>query len=197
VPVRDVHHGVPYPGLFVLDEDGTVAEKRFEQSYRHRPTAAQWAEDFAGVPVHAAISDAAEGPGLRARAWLDTATYRPFQLLRLRLAFETADGLHVYGAPTPDGYTPLTVAIAPIEGLAARPAILPAPHWFRVDGLDEDFVVHEGRFDAELPFSIDGNPGEVTLTVEVGYQACSAVACLPPTDLRLELPLAGRDLIRD
>ena len=31
--------GIPHPGIYVIDENLTVIEKRFEQSYRARPTA--------------------------------------------------------------------------------------------------------------------------------------------------------------
>jgi len=57
VAVRDEHHGVPYPGTFVLDEHGGVAGKYFEQSYRVRPTAALFRESRSPRP---AIS---RGPG--------------------------------------------------------------------------------------------------------------------------------------
>jgi len=39
IQTRDEQRGVAYPGTFVLDERGIIAEKRFEQSYRVRPTA--------------------------------------------------------------------------------------------------------------------------------------------------------------
>ena len=50
VAVRDEHHGVPYPGTFVLDEHGVVTARYFEQSYRMRPTAALFRE-FALRPM--------------------------------------------------------------------------------------------------------------------------------------------------
>ena len=74
---------------------------------------------------------------------------------------------------------------------------IPLARPFRVDGIDEQFLVHEGRVEAVVPFSIDASPGDLTLAVTVDYQACSAVDCFPPAQLRLELPLAGLDLIRD
>lgn len=197
VPVRDFQQGVPYPGVFVLDAHGVVVDKRFEQSYRYRPTAAAWVEEWAGGPPTAAVSTRAEGPGLRATASLDAAVYRPYQVLRLRVALECAPGTHVYGAPTPEGYTPLAVTIEPFEGLAAQPAQAPAPRPFRVEGLDEHFRVHDGTVDVVVPFGIDGNAGDLTIGVTVDYQACTAIECFPPSRLRLELPLSVQDLIRD
>ncbi len=197
VSVANFRRGIPHPGAFVLDEDGVIIEKRFEQSYRHRPIAATWAAEFAGAEIDAAISARAEGPGLRAIASLDAAAYRPYQQMRLRIDMEVAEGLHIYGAPIPDGYTALQIEITTFEGLTTGHARLPEPRSFRVEGLDEDFVVHEGRIEASIPFSIDGTLGDVTLAITIRYQACSEIECFPPTSLLMTLPLAGKDLIRD
>jgi hypothetical protein len=74
---------------------------------------------------------------------------------------------------------------------------MPAARPFRVTGLDESFVVHEGRIEVVVPFSIDAATGNVTVVANIDYQACSDVECFPPARLRFELPLAGVDLIRD
>jgi hypothetical protein len=187
VPVRD----------FVLDREGVVVKTRFEQSYRHRPSATVWVEELFGTPAAAVISATAAGSGAQVTAWLDTPVYRPYQLLQLRVELRVAAGLHVYGSPIPEGYTPLTIELAPFDGLAVRPARLPQPGPLRVAGLDEQFVVHEGAIEAIVPFAIEGARGDIELTVELAYQACSATECFPPASLRLALPLACQDLIRD
>lgn len=38
-PVTDRYRGMPYPGTFLLDEDGVIRGRQFEQSYRWRPSA--------------------------------------------------------------------------------------------------------------------------------------------------------------
>jgi peroxiredoxin len=35
------HVDLPYPGVFVLDRDGVIAQKRFHQSYRERDVSEQ------------------------------------------------------------------------------------------------------------------------------------------------------------
>ncbi len=195
---RDEHRGIPYSGLFLLDTDGTVAEKQFEQSYRHRPVAALVLDEVLGLSEPAPTASVhAEEPGLDVAAWLDAPAYRPYQKLRLHLALRVAPGLHVYASPTPAGFTPLTVEIAPRAGLSVWPLAAPTPQPFQVAGLDETFLVHEGTFRVSLPFSIDMAAGAVTLDVRVRYQACSATECYPPNVLTLALPLAGEDLIRE
>ncbi len=198
VAPRDEHQGIPYSGLFLLDTDGTVAEKQFEQSYRHRPVAALVLDEVLGLSEPARTATArAQGPGLDVAAWLDAPAYRPYQKLRLHLALRVAPELHVYAAPTPEGFTPLTVEIAPRAGLSVWPLAAPTPQPFRLAGLDETFLVHEGTFRVSVPFSIDVAAGAVTLDVRVRYQACSATECYQPTTLALTLPLTGEDLIRE
>jgi peroxiredoxin len=195
---RDEHQGVPYPGLFLIGTDGTIIEKRFEQSYRHRPVAALVLDEVLGVSEPApAVTARAELDGVQVVAWVDAPAYRPYQKLGLHLAFQLSPDIHVYASPTPEGYIPLTVEIAPFEGLSVWPLAAPEPQPFQVEGLDETFLVYEGQFRVSLPFSIDQAAGDVSLDIRVGYQACTATECFPPDVLSLTLDLAGEALIRD
>lgn len=198
VAPRAEHQGIPYSGLFLLDENGVVVEKQFEQSYRHRPVTALVLDEMLGVnepaPERPTLSDA---PGLSVAAWLDAAVYRPYQKLRLHLALRIEPGMHLYAAPAPDGYTPLTVELAPAERLSVWPLIAPAPRPFRVAGLEESFLVYEGTCRVSLPFSIDLVAGDLALEARVSYQLCSATACYPPATVALSIPLVGEDLIRE
>ncbi len=105
--------------------------------------------------------------------------------------------MHVYAHPTPEGFIPLTVEIAPLEGLSVWPLVAPEPAPFQVEGLDETFLVYEDQFRLSLPFSIDQAAGDVRLDIRVGYQACTATECFPPGTLSLTLDLTGEALIRD
>jgi peroxiredoxin len=197
--VRDDRRGVPYPGTFVLDRDGVITAKHFEQSFRARPTAAmmrEWAPGLQPLPP-ATVVQASARPGLEAQAWTDAPTYRPYQQLRLHVQLDMPDGSHVCGQPTPDGYTPLSLEIQPMEGLTIEPVEFPDPQPFQVEGLDEAFLVYEHRFEAVIPFFFTSNLGEVNLDLRIGYQECSGVTCFPPAEIRLTLPLAGLDLIRN
>lgn len=191
VPMRDDVYGVPYPGSFILDEQGIVVERRFTDSYRVRETAVGILEAaFGGTSTVHGPEDRAAGDGVLARAYLDSATFRVFQRLRLIVELEIEPGLHVYGEPIPDGYVPLSVDVAPIEGLEVGTLIAPAPSPFRVSGLDEQFVVHEGAVRVSVSLTFVAVTADQTLEVVVRYQACSATDCRPPEALRLRLPVA-------
>ena len=196
IPPSDRPRGVAYPGAFLLDEHGVVREKRFIANYRERETAEAILERGFGVEgqEHGPTVQAS-GPGLSVTAHLDAETYRVAQRRWLSLHVRIAPGLHVYGEPIAAGYTPLTVEVAPIEGLLAGPLAGPQPRPFRVEGLDEQFVVYEGQPVFALPLTFTKKPGDLTLAVTVRYQACSADDCLPPAALTLKLLLRAENLV--
>jgi hypothetical protein len=189
--------GVPYPGVFLLDEQGRVVEKRFQQSYRERETGAGLLEQgfHAASSLHGARAESASD-GVAVRAWLDSETYRFFQRLWLTVELQVAPGLHVYGRPVPEGYIPLSIEVAPIEGVTVGEPEWPEPHPFRVEGLDEQFMVYAGSVSVSLPVTLAlRDAGDQTLHVSVRYQACSANDCLLPSSVSLDLPVKAADLV--
>jgi hypothetical protein len=159
---QDRHWGVPYPGMFLLDEHGRVMQKRFQQSYRERETGVGILELGFGVTslVHGPEAHG-QAAGVKVRAYLDTDTYRFFQRLWLTVELTIDPGLHIDGRPIPGGYTPLTIEVTPIVGMIVGKPNWPRPHPYRVEGLEDEFFVYEGRGRVALP---------VTLTEEAGDQ---------------------------
>ena len=196
-PAQAHHFGIPYPGLFVLDDRGMVESKVFEQSYRVRPTASTLDEIVLQTLPSEAVSAEVESSDVKVRAWLAMDTYRPYQKLHLHVDLDVAPGMHIYAPPSSDGLVPLSVVVEPFEGLEVGELDLPAPKPLAVEGLDDQYLVYEGAVGATLPFDIIPVLPEVLLTVEVGYQVCSDYACFPPSKVRVELPLHGAELIRE
>src|SRR5438093_10848167 len=77
LPVLERHHGIPYPGTFLLDERGVVVRKTFEQSYRVRASGSLLLQDLTGVEAPPVVKAEASAWNVRSAAWLDTETYRP------------------------------------------------------------------------------------------------------------------------
>lgn len=190
-PTRDDQWGVAYPSVFLLDSDGIVVRRRVHRNYRIRDTGAGLLEDMLGGTASAHGAEAAaDGQVVRVRAYLDSPSYRWYQRLRIVIEVAVQEGYHIYGTPIPEGYVPLSVAVDPVDGLEVGEPAWPRPHRFRVNGLAEEFWVHEGivRGSVPLMFTKDGT-GDHRLRVDVRYQACSANACLPPAQVRFELPV--------
>jgi hypothetical protein len=189
--------GIPHPGVFVLEEDGTVRSRHFYPSYRERDTGGGLLQQVIGlpgpVPPHV---EASRSDGVVVRAWLDRASYSWGQRLWLTVELEIEPGLHVYGRPVPDGYTPVTITVDPIELVTIGEAQWPAPRPFRVEGLEEEFWVYEGRLRVSLPLSfLVVDAGQLTVRVRVDFQACSATDCLLPQSKEFALVVEEAPLV--
>jgi cytochrome c biogenesis DsbD-like protein/AhpC/TSA family protein len=196
IPKREMFWGVPYPGAFLLAEDGRVLQKRFQQSYRERETGAALLEQgFGGRSSFPKAQTHAQGEEVMIRAMLDSDTYRWFQRLWLTVEVTPALGLHVYGQPIPDGYIPLSVEVEPIDGLEIGLPEFPTPQPYRIAGLDEEFFVYERHVEVSVPLTFTREGDDLTLHLTVRYQACSEADCFPPQTVRLQLPVKAADLI--
>lgn len=196
IPPNERVVGVAYPGVFLLDERGLVVEKRFLQNYRERETAAAILEQGFAVDTAAHDPEArAAVEGVALRAYLDAATYRVYQRRWLTVELVIAPGMHVYGRPIPDGYVPLSIEVEPVDGMTVGDLQGPAPRLYRVEGLDEQFLVYEGRARFVLPLTFTTKPGDITVRASVRLQSCSATDCLMPEAVALELPLRAENLV--
>jgi len=194
VPKQDRHWGVPYPGVFLLDARGYVTQKRFHQSYRERETGVGVLEQGFGITSSVHGPEAvARSEGVRVQAYLDSETYRFFQRLWLTVELTIEPGLHVYAQPIPEGYTPLAIEIAPIDGMVVGTPQWPTPRPLRVTGLDEAFYVYEGSVTISLPVTLTQEGDDQTLQVAVRSQACSKTDCLLPCSITLRLPVRSAD----
>lgn len=129
---------LPYPGVFVLDEDGIIVHKRFHESYRERNTGAALLAQTLGVVETASTSSVgAPGEVVSVRAWLDSSTYSFFQRMHINIELRIAPGFSVYGAPTPAGMVPLSVHVAPLNGVEIGAALWPAGKPWTTEGLDD------------------------------------------------------------
>jgi DsbC/DsbD-like thiol-disulfide interchange protein len=185
---QDRFWGVPYPGEFLLDERGIVTQKRFQKNYRERETSHIVLEQGFGMEASSHGPEArGEAGGVAVRAFLDAERYRIYQRLRVHVEVVVPSGWHVYGLPIPEGYVPLSVSVVPIEGLEVGEPVLPTPHPFRVEGLEEQFFVYDGKVSVAVPILFTKNVSDQTLHVEVRFQACSSDQCQRPNGVRLDL----------
>lgn len=195
------HVDLPYPGVFVLNGDGVITDKRFHDSYRERETGRGLVAQALGILAEPSAPAVMDGPEVATRAWLDSPTYVWFQRLTLTVELTIAPGFHVYGAPVSAGLTPLSVEIDALDGLEVGPARWPAPRSFELPGLGGHLSVHAGVVRGTVPLTFTAAPGtgDHLIGITVRYQACDDAACLMPSSVRLQLPvreaaLVGRSL---
>jgi hypothetical protein len=187
VPAGNMALGVPNPGTYILDPNGVVVAKYFEDDFRERVTAndillRQYGVEpmsphrtFSGKHVQLAVSatDQSVLGGERVALAIDV---------------DLKPGLHVY-APGVEGYIPIEWKLKDTGAATFFPVVFPSSRMLHLDAIDETVPVYEGRFrlvrdvtlapEAKLKPLLDG-AGEITIEGTLRYQACDDRLCYIP-----------------
>ena len=110
---------LPFPGIYVLDEDGQVIEKFFNRSLAIRSSAGNILNSALGEillpeddPAVDFINDQIEFTAFLADPELQLEVRST-----LYVRFEVTEGLHIYADPLPRGFIATTVSVADSAGL--------------------------------------------------------------------------------
>ncbi len=191
-------HGIPFPGSYLVAEDGTVAEKFFHRQYQIRETGPTVLHSGFGVPIDLASVPRAEATstGAKVSVALGARDLSMMQRAELYVRIELDEGLHLYGQPIPDGFYATEVRVTGPDGLRFGEPQYPPTRPFHVEGLDEEFHVFEGDIEIALSLTSAVREGDsIPIDVEVSYQACNDRECFTPTTerLHLDVPLGQSD----
>jgi DsbC/DsbD-like thiol-disulfide interchange protein len=195
-------YGIPFPGTYLVGEDGRVVEKFFHREYQIRETAATvLGSGFeAAFDRERTLSAEVAEHGVTVSATLGASTLSFMQRADLYVRIDLDEGLHVYGRPIPDGYFPLDVAVTAPEGVRAGEPEYPPALPFRIEGLDEDFYAYEDSVEVRVPIVVAVRPtGEVSslpIEAEVQYQACNDRECFNPAkqNIYIDAPVGQLNL---
>ena len=200
------YHGIPFPGTYLVDEDGIVSAKAFHRSLAQRESAEGLIDAALGELLLRSEDPTAEqagGDGIRF-----SLTYhggggvlRGGAIRRLVVGVDLPEGLHIYDDPVPTGMVATTVSVVGPEGLRALPVEKPPTHPFELPGVGQlqvwdghvDFVVPVWATDEIASLVRSDSPDQVTIEIDIAYQACDDEACrLPRTErLRLDVPIGA------
>ena len=185
-------YGIPYPGVYVTDEDGIVVAKFFHDSYKKRDSAELYIDaalgritlDERAPKTHGGDEDIK----LTVAVHGGKGTIRQGVIRQLLVRFELPDGLHIYGPPVPDGMIATQVDISGPDGFEVMQPQLPPSKKLILPGIAE-LDVWEGSVDLIFPFYATGalasecrplDMPSADIEIKVRYQACSDTECLLP-----------------
>jgi hypothetical protein len=193
-------YGIPYPGVFLCDEDGTVISKFFHDSYKKRESPEMLIDAALG---HITIDETApraesSDDGIRITAALHggNGSLRQGIVRQLVTTFELPGGLHIYGQPAPQGLTATDIKVEGPDGLVTLPMEAPPTTPLHLKTLDIDLNVWSGTVHFATPLYPVGelvsecrpiDEREVELSVHVTFQACTDETCLLPQTRTLTL----------
>jgi peroxiredoxin len=195
--------GMAFPGTFVLDREGRVKSRFFEESYIERNTSSSLLMRLGARQLVPGV--------LVSTAHLDVKTYPSEEAIavgnRFSIALEVTPKprIHVY-APGASGYRVIGVTIAPQPFVRILPLAYPKSEMYFFRPLNERVPVYAKPFTLVQELILEGYPEaqaalrgkeSVTLAGTLDYQACDDKVCFNPTSVPLAWTLPLRPLIRE
>ena len=185
-------YGIPYPGTFILDVQGNVVSKHFEDDYRERVSASDiLVQDF-GQQANAARR-VTETKHLRLVTTASTQVAQPGHRIVLSLEADLKPGMHVY-APGVQGYIPIEWRLEESAATKPRAFEYPPSVMMRLDAIGETVPVYRDRvrINREITFGSEdvlkalvNVAGGLVLNGSFRYQACDDSKCYIPETVRL------------
>ncbi|MBN4046778.1 redoxin domain-containing protein [bacterium AH-315-P07] len=199
-------YGLPFPGVYVTDEDGVVTEKFFFRHYAARASAGSIMNSALGEVLMPKESprESMRNDQIKITAFLvdESLKFEYRSMINVRL--ELADGLHIYGGDLPKGFFSTTASIDDTKGLRIGDAMYPETMPMRFDALDATLNVYDGIVDIKIPVSLTAEvmnwisrnkPKFMEIPVNVNYQACSGTVCYTPKTESLTVRVPVSQLI--
>ena len=204
-------YGIPFPGVYVVDEQGRVVAKSFHDSYKKRDSAETLIDAALGriqLSDDAPITQGGEDDiRITVAVHGGNGSIRQGIVRKLVVRFELADGLHIYGEPVPQGMVATGIDVEAPPGFVVLPMEAPPTHPLHLPAMAVDLEVWSGTVDLVIPFYPHGEQASevraldndsIDIAVTVRYQACNDQECLLPRTetLHLTLPMDVVDVPR-
>jgi AhpC/TSA family/Thiol:disulfide interchange protein DsbD, N-terminal len=196
-------YGIPFPGTFMLNTQGVVTSRFFEQAYQERSTVGSIMARLGNkVDVQATKLSS---PQLELTSFATDSMVAPGTQFSLVLDLRPARGIHVY-APGVTGYKPIALSVQPQPGLLTRDALYPPSEDYQFKPLNEHVQVYQRPFRIVQDVLIDASPqaqaalkDAASMTIEgvLSYQACDDKLCFTPQTVPLTWTVSLRQLDRE
>ena len=191
--------GIPYPGAYVVDAEGTITHKFFDSNLavragpeqllravtkRSKEAMAVTSQTPTPTAGDVQMTIAFDGDHLTAVVQRD-----------LVVQLEIPEGKHVYAAPAPAGSVAVDVILDNNNALVARSLQRPKATPHALSGSGEEFLVHQGSIELRLPLTMNAADDlkPLQLSGEVCWQSCDDEVCDLPVRERflLTIPVAA------
>ena len=189
--------GIAFPGTFMLDTQGRVTSRFFEDYYWERNTVSNILLRLgqAGTPVEATRVSTAH---LELTAYASDTSVSSGTRFSLVLDITPKPNMHVY-APGAAGYRVISLNITPQEHVRTMPLQYPSSEIYHFVPLDERVAVYQKPFTllAEVvpEATREGRralagKNELVITATLEYQACDDAICYNPVALPVSWKVA-------
>jgi AhpC/TSA family/Disulphide bond corrector protein DsbC len=187
-------YGVPFPGMYIINEHGIVRDKFFEQDHIERYTAASiLAHDFGTT---GGVKTEIKTPHLTLTSSASDTTVFPGSRITLVLELDMKPGMHVYAPGVTGGYIPIDWKIPESKSWLALPVTYPPSRMLHMPVIDETVPVYADhvRIVRDVTIAQPVDPGELMVEGAFRYQACDDATCYIPQTIPLKWTLQVQPL---
>ncbi len=184
--------GIAYPGTFILDPEGVVTARFFEDFYQERNTAGNILVKL-GAGGSSVQGTEISTSHIQIKTYPSDPVIARGERFSLALEITPQPNMHVY-APGAEGYRVITLRIEPQRFVRLLPIQHPASEIYYFEPLDERVPVYQKPFTLlqevvtetlrEDRAAFD-EMGTLTFTGSLEYQACDDKVCYNPVSVPL------------
>ena len=184
--------GTPYPGTFMIDGDGKVTSRFFEEFYRERNTTTNVMLKL-GMALSPTAAVEGETAHLKFTAYPSNTSVTVGTRFSLALDVTPGPKMHVYAPGAEEkGYRVIGFNLDQPEIARIEPVSYPESEVYYFEPLDEHVPVYQEKFTIlqEVVMNGDARAEEVmskldalTLTGTLDYQACDDAICFLPQSI--------------
>jgi hypothetical protein len=190
-------YGVPHPGTYIVNPQGIVKSKYFEDDYRDRFTAAGiLVREFGAEGIH---GQEITTPHLKVRTSASNVEVYGGSHLVLALDIELPGKMHVYAPGVTGTYIPIAWTIDESPAWKAFEVSFPPSKTLHLEAIKEAVPVYENKFRLLREIRIgqlkqvqavtQTTNGKLSLEGSFRYQACDDKVCYPPRTIPLRWDL--------
>jgi len=201
VAETSTNYGIPFPGTFVIDRQGVVTARFFEEAFQERTTVASMMLTL-GTNSSPVAASRITTDHLRVTTYASDEVVAPGSLFSIVLDIAPRERMHVY-APGADGYKVIDLILDPNPLLVTRPLQYPSSEIYFFEPLNERVPVFESPFRLTQAMAVSparehrealADVESVTVTGTLNYQACDDRICFNPQSVPVSYTVRLRPL---
>ena len=203
VPEDHMQYGIPHPGTYIVDSQGVVQSKYFENRFQERFSAPTILfREFGSKTGTRETTVQTDHLDLRYYSTQDEV--HPDLRFTLVAELDLKPKMHVY-SPEVKNYIPIRFTVEPSENYSAHAVEYPAAETLYLPAIQESVPVFQGRFQIQQDVTLAGEADlkpilqgsqEIRIQGSLRYQACDDKICYLPRTLPLEWTLRVSPLER-
>ncbi len=200
---EDAHpwFGIPFPGAYIVNNEGIITEKIFENIHHARPgpeqlLAAALGERFSIEPTLSPTENVNVDVVFHGDS-LPTGITR-----EIVATIRVPEGKHIYSEPVPEGLVAASIKLDNNPGIVAYTPSQPKTSPLTLAGSDTTLQVYEGNTVLRLPVAQNGQLIEetaegnfVTVSGKVHWQACDDKECDLPESVDFVFRIKVEDTV--